>query len=182
MAKSNRVKQNVLQPAAEVVPILQASCERLKKLLALCDAQIDSLTKDLGILDAMKAKELQVLVRMVLNLQKDLAKTMAALHPDISVTPPSVAAQFKQLDLESLTEQQLHDLMHHYLRDADDGEEVDISISLAPNPRQNSDTKGSPPSASAAASSTIYLEHSSDTNLRKRKPYKYRFFNKASPN
>jgi hypothetical protein len=174
-----------LQPAAEVVPILNASCERLKKLLALCDAQIELLTKDLGILDAMKAKELQVLVRMVLNLQKDLAKTMAALHPDISVTPPSVDTKFEKLNLESLTEQQLHDLMNHYLRGADDGEkgeEVDISISLAPNPKQNADSKSPPPSASAATSSTIYLEHSSDTNLRKRKPYKYRFFNKASPN
>src|SRR3954465_10356437 len=112
MSRSSITKQNAFQAAPEVIPILDGSCARLKRLLRLCDQQIDSIEQDSGMSSLAKGKELQILVRLVLTLQKDLVKYTKALHPDIPVKPVAQASgKFRKEDLEALTDRQLHELM-----------------------------------------------------------------------
>jgi len=46
MSKINVSRQSALQTAPEVIPILEGSCARLKRLLKLCDQRIDALEQD----------------------------------------------------------------------------------------------------------------------------------------
>jgi len=126
MSRSSVTKQSAFQAAPEVIPILDGSCARLKRLLKLCDQQIESIERNTVMSGPAKGKELQILVRMVLNLQKDLLKYSKALHPDLPVKQPTqTGGKLKKEDLEALSDSQLHELMDYFTRD-DADTDVDI--------------------------------------------------------
>jgi len=74
-----------------------------------------------------KGKEVQILVRTVLNLQKDLLKYTKALHPDIPVKPQSQrdGSKVVKADIEALSDDQLREITAYYMLDKD---ERDIDI------------------------------------------------------
>jgi|GEM_PF-1927641 len=125
MSRSTVAKQN-FQAAREVIPILEGSCARLKRLLGLCDRQIDLIEQDSSMSGRVKGKEFHDLVRIMLNLQKDLLKYTQALYPDIPATQKSQSSEkLRKEDLEALSDSQLQELMGYMVQD-EGQEEVNL--------------------------------------------------------
>jgi|GEM_PF-4278115 len=123
-----------LQPSAEVIPLLHASCARLKKLLMLCEAEIDTLINDSGTSAVAKARQIQILSRTIQGLQRDWLKYMAILHPDVPVVSPrSSSSSVSQRDIESMSDEELRDEMFKLIRvenedDEDKADNDEISV------------------------------------------------------
>ena len=122
------------QPSAEVIPVLHASCIRLQKLLALCEAEVDTLINDSGTSAVVKARQIQILSRTIQGLQRDWLKYMAMLHPDLPVTPPSKPVRIiTDEEIDAMSEQELRELHDYFVRGHDDDNAIEFSFETQGN-------------------------------------------------